>query len=90
MVSYMILRAVSTRALASTAPSWRAALSSWTPGAALGMLQAIALWGVLHLLLGLRAEHTLAAVGFAALVAVVFASIHQAFVAWFGGVGRFF
>jgi putative membrane protein len=88
MITYMVLRAVSPRALATTASSWRAALSGWLPGAAFGVVQAGALLACLHLFLGFRAASPWATVGFAMLVAVVFTSVHQCFTALLGGIGR--
>lgn len=88
MVTYMVLRAVSKRALASTASTWRAGLSGWLPGAGFAVVQAAVLLAVLVGLLGLRAPNLLATTAFAIGVAVVFASIHQCLIALFGGVGR--
>ncbi|NAZ83153.1 ABC transporter permease [Kineococcus sp. R8] len=88
MITYMVLRAVSPRALATTAGSWRAALSGWLPGAAFGVVQAVALFASLHVFLGFDAASPWATVAFAVLVAVVFTSIHQCFTALLGGVGR--
>lgn len=88
MISYMLLRALSARALASTMPSWRVALSGWLPGAALAVLQAVALISLAHFAVGVQAPNLWALYGFAVLTAVVFASIHQACNALLGSVGR--
>jgi len=89
LASYLILRPVTARVLASMKPSWRLALEGLLPAAAVGVVQAAALTVVMHLLLDLSAGRTVQLAGFAALVAVTFAAINQALVAWFGGVGRF-
>lgn len=88
MVTYMVLRAVSPRALASTASSYRAAVAGWVPGALLGVAQAVVLWLVLLLAVGIASPHPVATVAFAALIAVVFTAIHQCLNALLGGVGR--
>ncbi|MEZ0165431.1 YhgE/Pip domain-containing protein [Kineococcus sp. LSe6-4] len=88
MVTYMVLRAVSPRALASTASSYRAAVAGWAPGALLGVAQAVVLGLVLLLAVGIASPNPVATVAFAALIAVVFTAIHQCLNALLGGVGR--
>lgn len=88
MVTFMVLRAVSARALASTASSARAALAGWVPGALLGVLQAVVLMAVLIFAVGIESPDVPATMAFAALVAVVFTAIHQSLNALLGGVGR--
>lgn len=88
MVTFMLLRAVPVRALASTARSWRIMVAGWLPGAALGVLQVLVLFAVLFLLVGLSAPSIPAVLGFGALIAVCFAAVHQALVALFGAIGR--
>jgi putative membrane protein len=88
MVTYMVLRAVSQRALASTASSFRTAIAGWAPGALLGVVQAVVLLLVLLLGVGIESPHPVATVAFAALVAIVFTAIHQCLNALLGGVGR--
>ena len=88
MVTYMVLRAVSQRALASTASSYRAAVAGLVPGALLGIVQAVVLVLVLLLGVGIESPDPVATVAFAALVAVVFTAVHQCLNALLGGVGR--
>ncbi|WP_432561457.1 YhgE/Pip family protein [Kineococcus sp. SYSU DK003] len=88
MVTYMVLRAVSQRALASTASSLRVAVAGWVPGALLGIAQAVVLWLVLLLAVGIESPNPVATVAFGALVAVVFTAVHQCLNALLGGVGR--
>ncbi|GAB3561192.1 YhgE/Pip domain-containing protein [Spelaeicoccus albus] len=88
MVTFMLLKAVPVRALASTVRSWRIMLAGWLPGAALGVVQALVLFGVLFLFVGLSAPSIPAVLGFGVLVAVCFAAVHQALVALFGAIGR--
>jgi len=88
MVTYMVLRAVSARALASTASSTRTALAGWVPGALLGVAQAVVLMTVLIHAVGIGSPDAAATTAFAALVAVVFTAIHQCLNALLGGAGR--
>ncbi|WP_432496853.1 YhgE/Pip family protein [Kineococcus gypseus] len=88
MVTYMVLRAVSPRALASTAGSLRTALAGLLPGALLGVLQAVVLVAVLLLGVGISSPAPAATVAFAALVAVTSTALHQCLVALLGGAGR--
>ncbi|WP_432523252.1 YhgE/Pip domain-containing protein [Kineococcus sp. SYSU DK006] len=88
MVTYMVLRAVSQRALASTASSPRVALAGWAPGALLGCAQALVLVAVLHWGVGIQSPDVPATAAFAVLVAVVFTALHQCLNALLGGAGR--
>ncbi|WP_432498220.1 YhgE/Pip domain-containing protein [Kineococcus auxinigenes] len=88
MVTYMVLRAVSARALASTAGSLRTAVAGLVPGVLLGVLQAVVLMAVLLLAVGVESPSPLVTVAFTALVAVSFTALHQAVVALLGGAGR--
>jgi putative membrane protein len=89
MAIFMLLRALSIRALASTASSWRVAGSGYLPGAVLASIQAVLLVAVLEFVVGVDAARLPALTLFAILVALTFAAINQALIATFGGVGRF-
>ncbi|MBG6225865.1 putative membrane protein [Arthrobacter sp. CAN_A2] len=88
MVTYIVLRAVSPRALASTAASWRVSAAGYLQGALLAVLQALVLLGILMAGVGLTTPHPLGLLAFTILTALVFTAIHQALVALLGGVGR--
>ncbi|KNC20226.1 hypothetical protein AC792_01815 [Arthrobacter sp. RIT-PI-e] len=88
IVTYTVLRAVSPRALASTAASWRVSLAGYLQGALFAVLQALVLLGILVAAVGLRTPHPVGLLAFTVLVALVFTAIHQGLVAYFGGVGR--
>lgn len=90
MVCYMLMRPISPRGLVSTAPSWRAAITGWFPGVVVGTVGALLMWGGLHFGLGLNVAHPIPAVLFTILIGIVFAGIHQAFVAAFHSAGRLF
>lgn len=89
MAIYLLLRPVSARAIASTTGSVRTALAGFAPGAALSIVQVGLLLGVLLSLVGIDAAQPWLLLGIAVLTGLVFTAINQAFIAWFGGAGRF-
>jgi putative membrane protein len=89
LASFIVLRPVPSRALASMDSSWRLAAGAMAPGAAIAVVQAIALSAVLQILLNLRAGQVVALLGLLSLAGVAFVVLNQALVAWFGGIGRF-
>lgn len=88
IVTFLILRALSARGIASTASGWRVALSGYFTGALFGILQALILDAVLVFLVGLDSPYLPGVVAFTVLIALVFTAIHQALVALFGSPGR--
>ncbi|MHA7286482.1 YhgE/Pip domain-containing protein [Arthrobacter sp. MDT3-44] len=88
IVTYIVLRALSPRALASTAASWRVSAAGYLQGALFAVLQALVLLGVLVAGVGLTTPHPMGLLAFTILTALVFTAIHQALVALLGGVGR--
>ncbi|WP_104180947.1 YhgE/Pip family protein [Arthrobacter sp. B0490] len=88
IITYTVLRAVSPRALASTAASWRISAAGYLQGALFAVLQALVLLGVLAVGVGLTTPHPLGLLAFTVLTALVFTAIHQSLVALLGGVGR--
>ncbi|MDQ0733667.1 YhgE/Pip family protein [Arthrobacter agilis] len=88
IITYTVLRAVSPRALASTAASWRVSAAGYLQGALFAVLQALVLLGILLAGVGLTTPHPLGLLAFTVLTALVFTAIHQALVALLGGVGR--
>lgn len=89
LASFLVLRAVSARALSSMRPSWSLALRSLLPAAVVAAVQAAVLTAVLQGLLDLSAAHVVRLLPLALLTGVTFAALNQALVAWFGGTGRF-
>ena len=89
LASYLVLRAVSAKALSSMKPSWRLNLESLLPAAVVAVVQSVVLTVLLDLLLDLSAGETVRVFGLAALAGLAFVAVNQALVAWFGGVGRF-
>ena len=89
LATYLVLRAVTARVLASMKPSWRLSLEGLLPGLVVGAVQALALTAVLQVLLDLPAGRAVALGGLALLTAATFVALNHALVAWFGGAGRF-
>jgi putative membrane protein len=89
LASFIVLRPVPSRALASMKPSWWLAAEAMAPAATIAVVQAIALSAVLHVLLDLRAGQVVALLGLLSLAGVAFVALNQSLVAWFRGIGRF-
>lgn len=89
MAIFLLLRPISARAIASTTGSVRTALAGFVPGAVLSLVQVVLLVAVLLGVVGLDAAQPWLLVGIAVLTGLVFTAINQAFIAWFGGAGRF-
>ncbi|MFF8785481.1 YhgE/Pip family protein [Streptomyces sp. NPDC015125] len=88
MVAFMLLPALSKRALAAGAPGWRITLGSWLPAYAVGVVQVLALMAVLHWGLGLEMVRSAGTVGFLLLATACFTAIIQLLGAFFGPAGR--
>ncbi|MFG2496523.1 YhgE/Pip family protein [Streptomyces caniferus] len=88
MVAFMLLPALSKRALAAGAPGWRITLGSWLPAYAVGVIQVLALMAVLHWGLGLEMARSAGTVGFLLLATACFTAIIQLLGAFFGPAGR--
>lgn len=88
MVAFMLLPALSKRALAAGAPGWRITLGSWLPAYAVGVVQVLALMAVLHWGLGLEMARSAGTVGFLLLATACFTAIIQLLGAFFGPAGR--
>ncbi|SEP81313.1 YhgE/Pip domain-containing protein [Microlunatus flavus] len=87
--SYLVLRAVSAKALSSMKSSWRLSLESLLPAALVAAVQSVVLTVLMDALLDLTAGQTVRFLGLSLLAGLVFVALNQALVAWFGGVGRF-
>ncbi len=88
MIGYLLLRPLTPRHVLSGAPARRVALAGWLPGAAIGVVQALLLYAVLHLGLGLHPVHPVATLGFLLLSAVTFTAVVQWLGARLGPAGR--
>jgi putative membrane protein len=89
LILWMLLRPISKRALAAPVSALRLVLSGGLPALALGVAQVAVLFAVLIPGLGLRPQHVLATLVFAALVSIAFVSLQQMIAIWLGpAVGR--
>ncbi|MDE3721547.1 YhgE/Pip domain-containing protein [Nocardiopsis sp. N85] len=88
MVVFMVVPALSSRALASSAPSWRVALAGRTVPMLLGFGQVLVMMSALHLLLGLESRNWPLLIGFLLLTAAAFAATVQYLNVRFGAAGR--
>ena len=86
---YLLLRPLSSRALASSAPSPLVALAGYLPAALLAAVQGVALALVMQYVVGVQAASLPRLVGVAVLAALTFTAMNQALVAMFGTAGRF-
>ena len=89
MAMYLLLRPLSSRALASSAASPLIALSGYLPGALLGIGQAVLLAVLLQFGVGIQAASTWALLGVAVLASLAFVAVNQALVGLLGAPGRF-
>ncbi|SDV01577.1 putative membrane protein [Microlunatus sagamiharensis] len=89
LASYLVLRAVSAKALASMKSSWRLSLESLLPAAVVAAVQSVVLTVLMTALLDLGAGQVVRLLGLSLLAGLVFVALNHALVAWFGGVGRF-
>jgi putative membrane protein len=88
MIIYMVLRPLNRRYVASGAPPYRVALAGLLPAAAIGLVQAVLLFIVVCLGLGLSPVHPVATLGLLMLTAAAFAAIMQLLGAALGPAGR--
>ncbi|MGI8458767.1 MAG: YhgE/Pip family protein [Propionibacteriaceae bacterium] len=89
LTTFLVLGTGVKQAWSSTSPSWAIALRRLLPAAVIGVVQALALGGLVSALLDLSAVRTAGVLGLAAMTSVTFVAINYALVGLFGGVGRF-
>ncbi|PYI69845.1 ABC transporter [Arthrobacter livingstonensis] len=83
------MRPLTLRALASNAPSWKVAIGGWLPFAAVSTVQALLLYGVVVLGLGLNPTYPWLTLGLLLLASVAFTALIQGIVALMGTPGKF-
>ncbi|AEE46400.1 YhgE/Pip domain-containing protein [Cellulomonas fimi] len=84
VVTWMLLRPVPPRALATPARGARAALAGFAPAFVMGVAQVVALLTVLRVGLGLTPSHPLGALAFTVLVVAAFLALQQMLLALLG------
>jgi YhgE/Pip-like protein len=87
LVIFLILRPLSSMALASTASTGRIVLRGLARAFAIAAAQAVAIVGLLHGALGVSWAVLPATLSFALLLALVFVTVHHALAALFGRAG---
>jgi putative membrane protein len=88
-VLFLLVKPLSSRALAAGQPSWRTALGGWLAPAALGLLQALLVYAVVLRAVGIPARHPVLLLGFLFVVSMTFVMIMHALASRFGAVGKF-
>ena len=86
---FLVLQAVSKRALLTTRASGRIALDGFVPAAVIGAVQGVLVAGIMQFALSLDVGHWFGFAGIAAVAGIAFAAVNQGLVALLGGVGRF-
>ncbi|MBU4214918.1 MAG: hypothetical protein KJ792_09710 [Actinobacteria bacterium] len=89
LATFLVLAAMTPRALGSTRPSWVLALRSFAPAAAVGVIQGLAITAVMSPTLDLTPGGWVRFTLVACLAGVAFAAVNQGLAAAFRGIGRF-
>ncbi|WP_020075058.1 YhgE/Pip domain-containing protein [Cryocola sp. 340MFSha3.1] len=89
LATFLVLQALSRRALLTSRAAGRIALDGFVPAAALGVVQGVLVAAVLAPALAVDAGHWFGFAGLAAAAGIAFAAVNHGLVALLGGVGRF-
>ncbi|GAA1443027.1 YhgE/Pip domain-containing protein [Leifsonia poae] len=89
LATFLVLQAVSKRALLTTRASGRIALDGFVPGAVIGAVQGVLIAGIMQFALSLDVGQWFGFAAIAAVAGIAFAAVNQGLVALLGGVGRF-
>lgn len=89
LATFLVLQALSRRALLTSRAAGRIALDGFLPAAALGVVQGVLVAGVMAPALGLDVGHWFGFAGLAAMTGIAFAAVNHGLVALLGGIGRF-
>lgn len=89
LATFLVLQALSRRALLTSRAAGLIALDGFVPAAALGVLQGLLVAGVMAPALGLDAGHWFGFAGVAAAAGIAFAAVNHGLASLLGGVGRF-
>ncbi len=88
-VLFLLMRPLSSRALAAGVAPWRVALGGWLPAAAVGLAQAVLLYLVVVFGVGVHPAHAWWTLGFLILTSFAFTAVVHALNAAFGPKGKF-
>ena len=89
LASFLVLQAVSRRALLTSRAAGLIALDGFVPAAVLGAVQGVLVAAIMQPALHLDAGHWFGFAGVAVGVGVAFAAVNHGLVALLGGIGRF-
>lgn len=84
LITWLLLRPIPTRALATPAAGWRTMLAGYLPALAIGVAQVAVMLAVIHFGVGLQMEHVVGTIAFTMLVAATFLALQQALIALLG------
>ncbi|GII97744.1 putative membrane protein [Sediminihabitans luteus] len=88
-VLFLLVRPLSTRALAAGRPAWQAAVGGWLTPFLVGVVQVLAMLAVTWFGLGITPVHGIGAALFLVLLTATFVAILQALNVWLGAAGQF-
>lgn len=80
LITWLLLRPMPSRALATPTPGWRLALTGYLPAFLIGIGQVCVMLAVIHYGLGLSMAYTFGTIGFTMLVAATFIALQQMFI----------
>ncbi|WP_265521627.1 YhgE/Pip domain-containing protein [Oerskovia flava] len=84
LITWLLLRPLPSRALATPASGWRIALAGYLPALVVGAAQVVVMLAVIHYGVGMQMTHAAGTVAFTMLVAATFLALQQALVALLG------
>ncbi len=89
LITWLLLRPLPARALATPTPGWRLAMTGYLPALLIGIGQVGVMLAVIHYGLGLSMAHAWGTIAFTVLVVATFISLQQMFIALAGpAVGK--
>jgi putative membrane protein len=88
-VLFLLIKPLSSRALAAGRAPVEVALGGWLPAAGLGLAQVVLLFTVVTTVVGIHAHNWIGALAFLAFASLAFTAILHALNAFFGAVGKF-
>ncbi|GAB3903808.1 YhgE/Pip domain-containing protein [Kibdelosporangium lantanae] len=88
-VLFLLIKPLSSRALAAGRAPVEVALGGWLPAAGLGLAQVVLLFTVVTTVVGIDAHNWIGALAFLAFASLTFTAILHALNAFFGAVGKF-
>ncbi|RMI05132.1 YhgE/Pip domain-containing protein [Cellulomonas triticagri] len=84
LITWLLLRPVPTRALATPVAGWRTALAGYLPALAIGVAQVAVMLAVIHWGVGLQMSTALGTIAFTLLIAATFLALQQMLMAVLG------